>query len=489
MRNRDVAQSYFGFLDSLGQRLRQGGAGNITPPPLLEQLPGLEALFCTFPVVSETDRMVAARRIEDWNPLGQRLLLPDATPTPVSAFEAEFSLLVMAAQSLVEWSHEAIHMLAVEPWCVGRLNLSSKESLSEWYLAAEGLAFWYADIIVTRAIRDSAPEAELIYCRSSVSNAGFHPEEAFRRVGLSANDELLECYLAAFLGRNCALVGSGDPLASKYAEQLKGFYRDSQVTLASLSGVLTQFSVTTDYWQRFCRIDGLPALTNADLPLEPAAAMRAIGMSVLPRLRNAKPALLESVCLRRKAQIRAWHGWMLREAARQGWIVSALPLNEPGFMGGIEAYLDEMEAALILLAAGSDDMAAARIEAADRDYERLVRAPLQVAQAVTRYRYWIFPYFAPTGGLIGLWDARTDYSHEEAEAVLRFVSERCDWDRDRISLLAEAFAAMRTADRESARAAFNRVMLHPTMWPAWSINLGALSPGAHSLRELLFEFH
>ncbi|RWB31645.1 hypothetical protein [Mesorhizobium sp.] len=469
--------------------MRKGGIGDLAPLPLLEQLPGLEALFRSFPVVSETERMVAARRLEDWNPLGQRLLLPDATPAPASEFEAEFSLLVMAAQSLVEWSHEAIHMLAVEPWCVGRLDLSSKERLSEWYLAAEGLAFWYADIVVTRAIRRSTPETELIYCRSSVSNAGFHPEEAFRRVGLSAADELLEGYLAAFLGRDSALVGSGDPLASTYYERLKGFYRDSRVTLGSLSGVLTQFGATGDYWRRFCRIDGLPALTDADLPDEPAAAMRMIGMSALPGLRNANQALLESVRIRRMAQIRAWHGWMLREAARQGWIATALPLDEPAFMDAIEAYLDDMERALVMLGAGSDSMAVARIEAADRDYERLVRAPLQIAQAVTRYRYWIFPYFEPTGGLVGLWDARTDYSHEEAEAVLRFVSERCDWDRDRISLLAEAFAALQTTDRWSARAAFNRVMLHPMMRSGWSIDLGVLSPGAGNFRELLFEFH
>ncbi len=147
-----IVRSYFGFLEALGVYLRKGGDSGLGPSPLLDKLPGLDALFRTFPVASPTDRMVSARRIEDWNPLGQRLLLPNETPAPASEFETNFSLLTMAAQTLVEWAHEAIHILAVEPWCAGHRRFEDVSAFREWYLAAEGLAFWYADIVVTRTI-------------------------------------------------------------------------------------------------------------------------------------------------------------------------------------------------------------------------------------------------------------------------------------------------------------------------------------------------
>lgn len=486
----NVVSIYFGFLDRLGARLREGRNEAHSISPILDALPGLEPLLRSFPIASQTERVVTRRRVEDWNPLGQRLLLPDETPISASEFEAEFSLITVAAQTLVEWAHEAVHVLAVEPWCAGQRPFRTFTDFQEWYLAAEGLAFWYADIVVTRAIRQHVPGAELVYTRSSVSNAGFHPEEAFRRVGYEDQRDLLRLYLAAFIGRDEVLAGSGDILAAQYGVRLQGFYRDSGKTLFALWTVLEQQDMLNGYWSRFCAIPGLPALSNgSQLHVSGHKAIYQIGNEILPSLATLSSQDVAAVRTRRAAQIRAWHGWSFSTILRRGWIMTMGLIDAPKLTEAVGAYLSEIERALHLLAGGDLSGAGKAVIEADALYADRVEAPLLEVGAYTRYRYWVFPYFKPSGGLIGLWDTRSNYSASEALEVLRFVSERVGWSAEAICAQAEAVKAIAAGDGEEGARLFNAAMLQPAMRAVWSVDLGSLSPSRGRFRELAFEFH
>lgn len=486
-----VVSDYFGFIDTVGQRIRHGN--DVTPPsaPLLNALPGLSELFSTFPVASETARYVGDRKIEDWNPLGQRLLLPDSLPAPASEFETEFSLLTMSAQTLVEWAHEAIHILAVEHWTTGQVSLRDEAEFKAWYLAAEGLAFWYADIVVTRAIRQSVPNAELVYSRSAVSNAGFHPEEAFRQVGIGDADALCELYVSSFLGRAEALCSSTSHLAQTYGKRLTGFYRDSGKTLNALWNILHDQEFLGGYWEQFCNIPGLPCLLRDAPGNSVAQSMETIGKSGMPGLADLSPAKIDAVRLRRSLQVRAWHGWALCWMLKNNWTYSLSQTDISAVMGSLPHWLNQIEKSLLTLSRGDLDTAHKDIEALDFDYEAKIAAPLTAARVHGRYRYWIFPFFAPTGGLIGLWDNRSGYQPHEARAVLKFVAEKAGWSAQAICAQAAALEAIERADEEpeTARARFNEAMLIPEMRDVWSIPIWKVSPSKGAYRELAFEFH
>lgn len=486
-----IATTYFGFIDSFGQRIREGKSGEAPTSTLLSALPGLSELLSSFPVASLTERQVIHRKVEDWNPLGQRLLLPDSLPAPASAFETEFSLLTMSAQTLVEWAHEAIHVLAVEHWTTGQVSLADEAEFSQWYLASEGLAFWYADIVVTRAIRQAVPTAELIYTRSAVSNAGFHPEEAFRSMGLQDTDPLCDLYIACFLDKTDALTSSSAPLARTYGKRLHDFYCESGKTLSALWNVLHDQGFLTGYWERFCAIPGLPSLLDPTTGGSIAAQIAAIGRRGLPGLAGLAPHTVKHVSLRRSAQVRAWHGWSLRWMLQNDWVFGLSTVDTASLLSALEIWLDKIEMALRALPQGDAETACRILEEADGEYARTIQMPLTEAGAGSRYRYWVFPYFAPTGGLIGLWDNRTGYTPDEARKVLQFVAEKAGWSASVVRAQAVALEALEQIDAspEIARARFNDAMLTPEMRAVWSIPIWQISPEQDFYRELVFEFH
>jgi hypothetical protein len=257
-----IVAEHFGFISRLSRRLGTGAAadGDCDGDVVLNAVPGLEELFASIVTASPTPRLVKHRSREEWNPLSQRMLLSDATPVPATALEADFSLVPSYAQTFVEWSHEAVHLLALESWFCGDRAIASAADFVAWYLAGEALAFWYADIVVTRAVRSTVPTADLVYSRNAVSNAGFHPEQAFRAVGLEDAVDILPLYIEGFLGRATPLGENAHPLCSAFAARLAEFYSGSRANLQALHDVLEGFDLFSGFQNRFCRVSRLPSL-------------------------------------------------------------------------------------------------------------------------------------------------------------------------------------------------------------------------------------
>ncbi len=493
---RQIVDNHFRFIDRLGTRLRNSGPvqGETAKSVLSRATPGLQALFDSLVTGSPTARAVKDRTVEEWNPLSQRILLSDETPIFAAALERDFTLVPSYVQTFVEWAHEAVHILSMEPWFLGARTIRSQSDFTAWYRAAEGMAFWYADIVVTREVRDAAPTADLVYCRSSVSNAGFHPEQAFRALGLVTSEEILPLYIAGFLGDRSPLSTVQHPLSVTLAERIHEFYIGSDLTLRGLYDLLASFDVFGEFFDRFCQL-GAPGLFDEESlarvgTLDPAAYHVELGVRLLPALEALKSDQLAKVRLRRSLQTRAYYGWFLARSLSKGWVVSLRSMNLPRVAEAAAEYLNDIEAALRLLVAGAQaERVIDAISQLDAAYQSRVRAPLEDGAAHMRYRYWIFPFFAPTGGIVGLWDERTRYSRTEAAEVARFVFERSPWSDHLVEALAEVLRACRLDPADSARAIFNGYLMRLDVINAWSPPLACLSPAEGRYREVAFEFH
>ena len=262
---KQIVEEYFSFLNVLGDRLRTGvrKENQHEDSPLLDTHPGLAILFRTLSNASETPRLVPLRNLEEWNPLSQRVLLSDEHPLKVSKFEEDFTLVPMHIQTFLEWAHEAIHILVFEEWFTGNVPIETQSQFTRWQLAGEALAFWYVDIYLTRSVRDVVPNAELTYNRSSISNCGFHPEQAFKEIGLNDSLSILPIYVDAFLGDTAALEQSNHPFCKTYGKRLGGFYKDSRISLSSLYSVMQDMDIFQEFYDRFCNLPNMPSLSQS----------------------------------------------------------------------------------------------------------------------------------------------------------------------------------------------------------------------------------
>lgn len=490
-----IVRQHFDFIDKLGRRLRDDAYGLHETPlgELSEQFPGLQQLLDSMVSASPTPRKVKERTIEDWNPFAQRVLLSDETPLESSLFEGEFSLLSTYVQTFIEWAHEAIHILAVEPWLVGRCAISSQAEFERWNLAAEALAFWYADIVVTRTIRTTVPEAELVYSRQSVSNTCFHPEQAFRRIGLHEALELLPLYIAGFLGDETPLATHAHPYARALSRRLYEFYEGTTSTLASLYTVLQEFGFFAQYYPRFCAIDGLPSLFDCarfDEPWDLFDYHVELGRTILPSLQTCTPDQVRRVQVRRHLQTRAYYAWCLRCALNERWVFGNSELNTDALGVHIDTYLDTIERLLRgPVVEGRVHDAVEQVQVLDQSFEHNVRGPLAHGDAYVKYRYRLYPYFSPTGGIVGLADQRSNYTPSEMMEIVAFVMRSCACEPTLVSRLNRFYeCAARTHDIASTRVAFNDFMTHPLALAVWSVRLDLVDPVHNQFREFLFEY-
>lgn len=451
--------------------------------------PGLEQLFGSLTVSSPTRRHVRGRTVEDWNPIAQRMLMSDATLPPLSALELPLGTLSAHAQTFVEWAHEAIHVFSMEPWLTGERRLTDKNAFRQWYLAGEGLAYWYADIVVTRALRQAAPSLNLVFSRQAVSSASFHPETALAELGLTDAADLRDLYIEAFTGR--WQHAGEERLARAFSDRVRDFYEDSAGTLGNLFHCLDDYGVLDGYWQRFCCIPGLPSLLPAATScgwqrLDADQAHVWLGSAGLEALSRLDESVLSVVRLRRSLQLRAYYLWMLEQALRKGQIHGPSAAMQQTATGVLRTLLGDLERALHGLAEGASPAALdAVIASVNQRADEVLAGPL--AGGVMAFRYWIFPAFAPTGGLIGLWTERSAYSDDEALAIATDVFERARRTDEVILLMGAFLQAMRTRAPDRA-AALNRLLLDCDVRPTWTVDLADLSFSNDRFRECNFEF-
>lgn len=499
-----IVNRHFRFLNAIGRRLREEPYSTTIgrKAPLMERFAGLRQLFDSLASASVTARKVSERHIEEWNPFSQRVVLADHQPPHASALERDFTEITSYTQTFVEWSHEAVHVLALEPFFCGRRPIGTQEAFVTWKLANEALAFWYADMVLTPAIRDYVPGAEFVYNRSAVSNAAFHPEEAFRRAGVTDAHGVLSLYVDAFLGGKIMLDVRANAYFRVLGNQLGEFYSTGGRNLANWYRVLREIGLFDGYYERFCAIDGLPSLWSrrrtdevARLPVGQYALR--VGLECMPALTQCTARRIALVRVRRHLQTRAYFAWTILHAVRNERIVCVDSFDCAAIGAELDYYLAQLEDALHALArrAALGDIVR-QLRAADRLYERRIRAAMNDAGAHARYRYHLFPFFAPTDALIGLADDRSAFTKKEMMAIVRFVMQRFDWNEgggrsDLVGVveLLNGFLLRANARGGSAlRDAYNRFMSHPQVLRHWSVAIGDVSPESNRFREIAFVY-
>lgn len=477
-------------LQDIEHNLRAHGALGVRRWTALPEdaMPGLEQLLGSLTVISPSKRQVRERHVEDWNPLAQRVLLSDRATLPMSELELPLGTLSSHAQTFVEWAHEAVHIYSMEGWLTGAHALTDRESFRSWYLAGEGLAYWYADIVVTRALRQALPSLNLVFSRQAVSSASFHPETALAELGLTSPEDVLPVYLEAFTGR---WEHQGpERLGRAFSARVRDFYEDSAGTLGNLFQTLSDYDILDGYWRRFCAIPGLPSLLDESqrrdlgaLTAVPAHRLLAHSLATLSRLDEQH---LAAVRLRRSLQLRAYYLWMLLATLEGGQVYGLEPSASDEAGRALRPLLDDLAQGLQSLAAGAAltevQQVADRVSAS---VDAVIAGPL--AGSIMAYRYWIFPAFAPTGGLMGLWTERSAFSDEEAARIASDVFERSTRSEEVILLMSDFLRTLRSGQAERV-VAFNRLMLHRDVRPTWTIDLGEISFQSDRFRELAFEF-
>jgi hypothetical protein len=497
-----AVERHFRFLGQLGRQLRGDGAprARVIEFPLSDQLPGLGELLSSLISASPTERAVGQRTVEEWNPFSQRILLADETPPDMTVFERPFALTSTYIQTFVEWSHEAVHIMVLEPFFCGVRPIRSAAEFVRWNLAGEGLAFWYADMVVTRTLRANLPRAELIYNRSAVSNSAFHPEQAFRQLGIRGERKILTIYADAFLGRRHGGSDATRIFPRLLAHDIARFYRSNRRPLANWYRVLNEFRFFDGYHARFCRRPGLPALwatgdllAISRLPADQCAIE--VGTRYLPSLRELSASQIERVALRRAAQTRAYFAWLLLEAVRKDWVgCLAGPADWPRVTASLERYLDELDRALSRLVDGATaTVVRAVIARADNWYHRAVQVPFARRGAFLKYRYRLLPFFKPTGGLLGLADDRSGLTEREMLAVVHHIMARFAWAEraEAAPVVALLHRFLQTAQRGrpgSVRQRYNALLRRPEILPCWSMRPGAIEPNRNRFREPVFDY-
>lgn len=500
-----IVKKYFSFLNEIGRRLRQDsyGVGMRWKSPLMDRFPGVAQLLNSLVSASPTARKVRERFEEDWNPFSQRIVLSDEKPPTTSEVEKKFTLLTTSIQTFIEWCHEAIHVLALEPFFCGSRKIASKEDFVLWSLANEALGFWYADMVMTSKIREYIPAAELIYNRCSVSNVAFHPEQVFKKAGVKSLEESLEVYIKAFLDKQSKLQQSQNIYARVLTRQLRGFYQVSRINLSSWYTILDDFDFFEGYYTRFCDKPNLPSLFDSKFlkqsaELEFSEYAIQLGMKHLPALKKLNNQQITAINLRRHVQTRAYFAWFLLHAIRKDWVFClADQFDGRALCSALELYLDRLEAALGALAPeGKPKAILAQLQEADQGYEQSVQEMLLRSRAYIKYRYRVFPFFAPTDGIVGLSDDRSNYSEKEMVEVIRFILKRHKWgDGDLLSaedntveLLNNFLRTVKDHNLAEIKKRFNELMCHPKALAIWSVQLSDIKPSENQFKEMVFEY-
>jgi hypothetical protein len=459
------AEPYARFLGRLERQLA-GRPAATTPLPV--ELPGLSALLASFATAAPAPP-------DEWNPFAQRLFHRTAVEAP-RALARDLEAATVVVDRFIELAHEAMHVLLWEPLFVGRC---SRAGFVERSLAFEGHCFWYADIVVTRALRVRLPDGELARGRSALSQPRFHPYRAFASLGITNPREILDHYLDAFTGIRGALYARRDRTFVKdLFRQLASMYFISKDASAALAARLDDIGVFGELRRRF-GFAGLPALLPDDLLAldDPRALCHAIATTGLRHVDALPPRTLRRVRERRAIQTRAYAACSLRVALERGLVFSPSRrrVRTAPIVAEIARYLAQLEAALHRLADGApiaDVQRACR--ASDRVYSRRIRGA--VGDLWMARRTMILPRLATPTGELGLG------VRDDAGAIRRHVLELALRALDRSPAIAAPMARV-LANR---RGSLDALLREPAILAGWSVPLAAIDPEANRFRELHF---
>lgn len=454
----DALASYEATLEFLA---KGGGASQL--PAFLAGAPALAALHRSMAAVAPAR---PGAHDEEWNPLSQRPHAPLA-PEVREELGAEVTALKEAIDAFTTLGHEMMHVALWEPFFTGRWAPKGKAAFRAFSLLAEGFCFFYADIVLTAAVRVRLPDGEFALERATPSSARFAPARAFAALGLRDPAAILDVYLAGFSGNPTALWQSKGkaPLGAALAAQAYDFYTGSLRYLDDVYAAMARCGLFSEFRKRFCKGPSLTSLTPAeDLP----SYFRTFFKEGLAEIARRTPAEIDTVRERRARQMRAYYALQVRWFLQNGTVLAKAPFEPKAVLPAVAGYLDALESGQ-------------RLRDADKAYERTVRKVLLAHDAWAGERWLIVPRRA--GGHVSAFEnppkplVTATYLIDELTKRLKDSQTA----KDRKVLLAEIA-------RVAASKSLRPVLARPAIRPAWSVPLAAFSPATNTFRELAFSY-
>jgi len=315
-----LASTYGKFLDRFEQRVNTPFATQSQRKdiPLSRSFPGLMPLLDSLDSGAIHDSR-SSFPVKEWNPISQRVYYSNRFLNEKKSWTNVFDSTVSHIGRFVEMSHEASHILALEPFFCGYGQKMSQQEFIDFYYLSEGYCFWYADIIVTRKLRTKLPNGEFVLNRSAVSQGQFHPYRAFEVLKIKDPIKILEVYLDAFYGERTALYDhQNKPFVKDLFARFGHFYVNSIKNIKALKKEFDAMGIFTEFKKRFWDIEGLPCLLDESVIdfSDPRYYFYLLYAKGMKGLEKTSTKLLRRVRIRRAIQTRAYHVWTLRHALK-----------------------------------------------------------------------------------------------------------------------------------------------------------------------------
>lgn len=505
----DTYAAVLTFLAQKGSQQRQDAAKH---PELhfIKDVAGVENLYRTMSAIAPA---VPDAHDEEWNPLSQRPHSP-LPPAISDELGAEISSLKEAVDAFTTLSHEMMHVALCEPIFTGTWRPRNQASFRDFFLMSEGFCFFFADIVVSGAVRVRLPDGEFALDRETPSNSNFHPIRAFHALGIQDQQKILDIYLNGFSGRRTSLVqqhGTND-FAAALAIKIHTFYAHSQPYLKELYKALHSFGGLTEFYQRFCAIPGLPSfLSESTAQLARGSDLKLyfeeFFQSGLTCLGQLTPAQTSSIRWRRMMQMRAFYALQVRWFLSEGQVIAQgfkAPLRKR-LLDQVELYLDGLRALLLQLGQQPDVSPAAAMMQLDAQYETQVRAYFLTHHVWAGHRWLIAPSRA--GGYLSVFDKSFEKTRggkkrllDTAEYLVEELAARMP-ENATVASRAETLAHIQQmaaigataghgtlAQVRTAAQKLRQALSAPQILSIWSLPLASFDPVKNQYRELLFSY-
>lgn len=389
-------KKFLTYLQGQGQARRHGHPETLPEHAFVQSIPGFTKLISTLASVAPA---FPDANDEEWNPLSQR---PHAPLTPAIApneLGHEILALKEAIDAFTTLAHEIMHIALWEPFFVGQWHPRTKSRFVNFSLEAEAFCFFYTDIVISGAIRIRFPDGEFALARQTPSNTLFHPGRAFAAVGLRDTKEILNIYLRSFRGDVDPVLQrlSSSPYLADLSKQTFDFYQGSLPYLDQLYSALGSFGIWDEYYKKYCKIPGLPALFSARDTQASGKSFSKYFNSFwdhgLTELSCLDTNLLIRIRYRRMAQTRAYYALQLRWILQQGLVTGGLLSKkmQRNCLINLNQYLSDIQNLLHTTTQTRCPDFLRQLSQLDRSYEQQVRSELLSRNLWIGQRWMIAP--------------------------------------------------------------------------------------------------
>jgi hypothetical protein len=451
-------------------------------------------------------------RIEEWNPLDQRLQIIFRSDQGISKFEKPLADIHYCGRNLLETAHEARHVLFWEALFLGKLKVKSCDHFLDLSHGFEGANFWYEDFKIMKILNSKNSAWLTVFRAYTLSHRYFNPDKVLK-TKTKAPQKLLKDYVHELQGKKSALhsnlIRPNDFALYNMVKNIWSFGQISAPPSRKLYYSLREMGVFSEFYDRFCKIKNLPSiLSSATLKKlddsDISHYCTALLMKDLPKLTSFSDDRLNKIKLRRSFQTRAYFALEIKHILSKRFIFA-----RNGFIGNvelaklvasIESYLMNLEKLLISLSDGSPlSKLHKELKVLDVFYEDQISQELREKDVWISSRKALNPTLQVSSNEIGILGSaqrfhfKKNYVRKVSEYIAFMASNTNRLsDKERVSVflglcklkIAEIKHLKESKNHIKFLNEYNKIMKGKEMMKVWSKPLYEISPTKNQFSEL-----